>query len=244
MLPRVLAGSQVLRLSYVHYQYANPLAPMANVPSCQNMCKKWEPIRLLARLYCFFSGMLTQLWQLHVPNIDWDADSTWETHQHSKTSMLSNIVTIGRCSPQSADAVQRCRRACWSVWSRLITPCAAGAQQVLRNELVTHAVDLWALGCLIFQMLAGKPPFQDRSEYLTLERVAARDFAFPADMPPDATDLIDQLLVDEPSQRLGELLGHVVRCLQALADKPANPGSGTDIRAQVSSLDLLCRLMP
>jgi serine/threonine protein kinase len=32
--------------------------------------------------------------------------------------------------------------------------------QVLSNEEVSTAVDLWALGCIIFQMLVGKPPFK------------------------------------------------------------------------------------
>lgn len=77
---------------------------------------------------------------------------------------------------------------------------------MLRNEAVTCAADLWALGCLTFQMLVGRPPFRDSCEYLTLERVAARSFAFPASFPADARDLVDQLLVDEPCERLGEHL--------------------------------------
>lgn len=32
--------------------------------------------------------------------------------------------------------------------------------QVLSNDEVTAAVDLWALGCIIFQMLIGKAPFK------------------------------------------------------------------------------------
>lgn len=32
--------------------------------------------------------------------------------------------------------------------------------QVLSNDAVTGAVDLWALGCIIFQMLIGKAPFK------------------------------------------------------------------------------------
>lgn len=34
------------------------------------------------------------------------------------------------------------------------------APEVLRNEPVTHAADLWALGCVAYQVLVGKPPFR------------------------------------------------------------------------------------
>jgi 3-phosphoinositide dependent protein kinase-1 len=47
------------------------------------------------------------------------------------------------------------------------------APEVLRSTDVGYAADLWALGCLIYQMLVGTPPFRDRSEYLTFERITA-----------------------------------------------------------------------
>ena len=34
------------------------------------------------------------------------------------------------------------------------------APEVLENESCSCAVDLWALGCIIFQMVAGEPPFR------------------------------------------------------------------------------------
>lgn len=33
---------------------------------------------------------------------------------------------------------------------------------MLSNEEVTGTVDLWALGCIVFQMLVGKAPFKVR----------------------------------------------------------------------------------
>ena len=32
--------------------------------------------------------------------------------------------------------------------------------ETLKNEDITFAADLWGLGCLIFQMLSGTPPFR------------------------------------------------------------------------------------
>lgn len=67
--------------------------------------------------------------------------------------------------------------------------------EVLNSFPVTIGVDLWALGCILFQMLVGKPPFKGASEYLTFQEVMARDFNLPDYLPPEAKDLINKLLV-------------------------------------------------
>ncbi len=41
--------------------------------------------------------------------------------------------------------------------------------EVLNNTGINYASDLWALGCIIYQMLAGRPPFKGKSEYLTFQ---------------------------------------------------------------------------
>ena len=60
-----------------------------------------------------------------------------------------------------------------------------------------YRVDLWALGCIIYQMLVGRPPFKCATEYLTFQKVMNRDFTFPDYLSPEAKDLIDRLLVSD-----------------------------------------------
>ncbi|PWY99127.1 Pkinase-domain-containing protein [Testicularia cyperi] len=73
---------------------------------------------------------------------------------------------------------------------------------VERAQPAGKPADWWAFGCVLFQMLAGRPPFKGVNEYQTLQKVKHRDFYFPEGFPSDAQNLVDRLLVLEPSERL------------------------------------------
>lgn len=68
---------------------------------------------------------------------------------------------------------------------------------------MSYPADLWALGCIIYQMLVGKPPFRGASEYLTFQLVAAGEYSVPDALDPSARDVIGNLLLLNPQQRLG-----------------------------------------
>ena len=61
--------------------------------------------------------------------------------------------------------------------------------------------DWWAFGCVVFQMVAGRPPFKGHNEYQTLQKVKNRDFSFPAGFPAEARDLVDMILSLDPDLR-------------------------------------------
>lgn len=78
--------------------------------------------------------------------------------------------------------------------------------EVLRDQEASRGCDLWAVGCMIFQMLVGRPMFRAENEYLTFQQILnhpAEDFAYPPGFPDVARDLIDKLLLQEPKERLG-----------------------------------------
>ena len=80
------------------------------------------------------------------------------------------------------------------------------APEVLADEDATEASDFWALGCILFQMLSGSPPFQGESQYLTFERIKALDFTKPEafdEMIPAAREMVMGLLHPKPEARLG-----------------------------------------
>lgn len=104
----------------------------------------------------------------------------------------------GVCCCASSSRFLRCNGSCLSMQCHTVT-------QVLSNDAVTAALDLWALGCIIYQMLVGKAPFKAASEYLTFQLIADASYSFPAHpaLPPAAEDIIRKLLVVDAGARLG-----------------------------------------
>lgn len=62
-------------------------------------------------------------------------------------------------------------------------------------ESVSHRSDFWALGCVLYQLLAGRPPFQARTEYLMFQKIINLQYDFPPGFPQHARDLVEKLLV-------------------------------------------------
>ncbi|KAK2603936.1 serine/threonine protein kinase [Conoideocrella luteorostrata] len=82
-----------------------------------------------------------------------------------------------------------------------------GTAEYVSPELLTHksagkASDLWAFGCIIYQLLAGRPPFKAGSEYLTFQKIVNLEYEFPTGFPPSARDLIERCLILDPARRL------------------------------------------
>lgn len=74
--------------------------------------------------------------------------------------------------------------------------------ELLTDKNACKASDLWAFGCIVFQLLAGRPPFKAANEYLTFQKIVALEYQFPDGFPSLAKDLIQRLLVLDPSKRL------------------------------------------
>lgn len=74
--------------------------------------------------------------------------------------------------------------------------------ELLTDKNACKASDLWAFGCIIFQLLAGRPPFKAANEYLTFQKIVALEYEFPTGFPPVARDLVERLLVLDPTRRL------------------------------------------
>ncbi|KAK3820949.1 MAG: kinase-like domain-containing protein [Linnemannia gamsii] len=75
--------------------------------------------------------------------------------------------------------------------------------ELLTEKAACKSSDLWALGCIIYQLLAGRPPFKGSNEYQTFQKIVKLEYTFPAGFPKTAMDLVSRLLVHDPNERLG-----------------------------------------
>ncbi|CAO3668446.1 unnamed protein product [Umbelopsis ramanniana] len=75
--------------------------------------------------------------------------------------------------------------------------------ELLSARAASNASDFWALGCIIYQLLAGKPPFKGATDWLTFGKIQRLEYNFPGSFPTVAKDLVQKLLVLDPHVRLG-----------------------------------------
>jgi len=79
------------------------------------------------------------------------------------------------------------------------------APELVESSQTCFASDLWSLGCLVYQLLCGRPPFRLCTEYLTMKKLQGglSSVAFPTPFSPTARSLIESLLQLDPRARLG-----------------------------------------
>lgn len=83
------------------------------------------------------------------------------------------------------------------------------APEIISNVGHTLAVDWWALGILIFELLTGDPPFVADDPMELYQLILRGTFAYPSLVGRNAKDIITNLLVNNPAKRLGIVLrGH------------------------------------
>lgn len=80
------------------------------------------------------------------------------------------------------------------------------APEIIQSKGHGKPVDWWALGVLIFEMMAGYPPFfDDKNAFGIYQRVMAGRIEFPEWFAEDSKDLIKGLLTLDRKKRMGHV---------------------------------------
>ncbi|KGO77925.1 Calcium/calmodulin-dependent/calcium-dependent protein kinase [Penicillium italicum] len=104
------------------------------------------------------------------------------------------------------------------IWdSQTMTPCGTvgyTAPEIVKDERYSKSVDMWAMGCVLYTLLCGFPPFYDESIQALTEKVARGQYTFLSpwwdEISKSAQDLISHLLTVDPEKRytIKEFLAH------------------------------------
>uniref|UniRef100_A0A126X2E0 non-specific serine/threonine protein kinase n=1 Tax=Pityrogramma trifoliata TaxID=164275 RepID=A0A126X2E0_9MONI len=89
-----------------------------------------------------------------------------------------------------------------------------GTEEYIAPEVITgaghsSAVDWWAVGILLYEMIYGRTPFRGKNRQKTFANVLHKDLTFPSSIPASlaARQLIHGLLHRDPANRLGSASG-------------------------------------
>ncbi|KAI0789767.1 AGC/Akt protein kinase [Abortiporus biennis] len=77
------------------------------------------------------------------------------------------------------------------------------APEILKNEGYNKTIDWWTLGVLLYEMLAGIPPFYDEHTDQMYQKILTSPLVFGEEISPLARDILAKLLNRDPHQRLG-----------------------------------------
>lgn len=119
-----------------------------------------------------------------------------------------------------------------AVGAMLGTPAYMAPEQIESARVVDHRADLYAFGCVAYELLTGQPPLLRGSLQATLAAQVSEKpehvSLLRADVPPVLADLIMQCLEKKPAQRL-DSASRIVRTLDELTQLAHTTGAHTAV---------------
>jgi hypothetical protein len=98
-------------------------------------------------------------------------------------------------------------------------------EQITGSAAISHKTDLYALGCVLYQMLTGQPPFAGKTAVIMMQAHLTDDPPRPSakspDIPKDLDNLVLSLMSKFPSERPldAEAVAHRLRQLRDKAQR-------------------------
>lgn len=76
------------------------------------------------------------------------------------------------------------------------------APELVRDMPYNHTTDLWSLGCVLYELFVGQPPFFTNSFYTLVHLIVDNPVNYPPTMSDEFKDFLQGLLQKTPSKRL------------------------------------------
>jgi eukaryotic-like serine/threonine-protein kinase len=111
-----------------------------------------------------------------------------------------------------------------------------------RGHAVDKRSDIWAFGCVLYEMLTGRPAFAGETISDTLAAVLKQEpdwQALPADTPPGIRSLLRRCLKKDPVDRLHDIADARIEIQEAIAEPAAMTPTGPPRRAAARWMRLI-----
>jgi serine/threonine-protein kinase len=108
----------------------------------------------------------------------------------------------------------------------LVGTIAYMSPEQARGQTIDKRADIWALGCVLFEMLAGRPAFSGDTPTDTLAAIVEREppwTALPADVPQVVIDVLKRCLAKQAGRRFHDLADVRLELEDSLTTPTATP---------------------
>lgn len=75
------------------------------------------------------------------------------------------------------------------------------APEILTKKGHSYEVDIWSIGCVMYTLLAGQPPFETKSLKDTYSKIRKGDYRMPSVLHKQPCDMIKAMLTSDPCKR-------------------------------------------
>ena len=149
-------------------------------------------------------------------------------------AMISDFG-VAKALDDASDAAVRTGRRLTTVGTVLGTPNYMSPEQIGSAHVVDHRADLYAFGCVAYELLTGAPPFARTSLRATLAAQVA-DAPVPIsqlrpDLPPSVADMVMRCLAKNPAERPASA-SWIIRAIEGA--NSAEPASGLSASSQIA----------